>query len=185
MRVPVLSLLLTFVALPTALQADCAGVRTTYIPLMSAVAPLGLHDKTRAQFMDGVYGAGQWRLGGDGDRAHADSDDGQWIVLDFRAAARRHLDLFIESEIVVRGRTPTLTPQWGHRHLARYLIAAGERARVRVPRAAFRESGALLAAVQADASIWEVYAWPLADGAGCERRIYVRDRATAVRLMRE
>lgn len=174
----------------TASVADdhCSSIAKAYIPLATAVEPFGLRAETRAQFLDRAYGRGRWREGDDAQGPRTTTDAyGAGLRVEFPAQTRGQVDLLVETQIeeLDKGALRTL---FGHRALATYTLDADARAHLRVPRAAFRESGALLIVVAApaanDARVWHVYAWPIASGA-CEQRIYVRDRATAIRLTRE
>ena len=180
------ALVLAFSASGARPANPCAPIAKVYIPLATAVEPFGLRTETRAQFLDRVYGRGRWREGDGARRPRAVTEtDGAALRIDFPAQTRGQVDLVVEAQIEEMENN-NLRPLTGHRALATYTLGDATQAHLRVPRTAFRESGALLIVVTAqDASdTWDVYAWPIASGA-CEQRIYVRDRATAIRLMRE
>ena len=193
-RYRLLLLIQVTVALALAFNANgasadpCAAIARIYIPLATAVEPFGLRAETRVQFLDRVYGRGRWREGDDARRPRTASEgDGAALRIDFPRQTRGEVDLVVETQIE-EWEKDNLRPLIGHRALATYMLDDTLQAHLRVPRTAFRESGALLIVVAtqetSDAQAWDVYAWPIASAA-CEQRIYVRDRATAIRLTRE
>ena len=169
----------------------CDSPSTVHIPVEVVTAPLGLRGETRAQYLDRRYGAGAWQAAAEGLVVPSLGPESLSLQLPAQAAIRfERIDIVAETQLDyldARGRRSMRT---GHREIGSYPLAPDAAGgKLTVPFDVMRESGALLAIVTLRrapdfaAPETHVSAAPVMR-AGCERRIYVPDRASAIRLNR-
>lgn len=168
----------------------CDAPSTVHIPIEAVTAPLGVCGETRAQYLDRRYGAGAWQAAADGLIALSPEPEALRLRLPAQADIRfERIDIVAEAQLDyldARGRHSTRT---GHREIGGYALAPDAGSELAVPLAVMRESGELLVIVTLRrapdfaAPERHVSATPVTR-AGCERRIYVPDRASAIRLNR-
>ena len=188
--VPSLAIGVALAQPPDAVPA-CDSPSTLHIPIEVVTTPLGLRGETRAQYLDRRYGAGAWQAAAEGLVVPSLGPESLSLQLPAQAAIRfERIDIVAETQLDyldARGRRSMRT---GHREIGSYPLAPDAAGgKLTVPFDVMRESGALLAIVTLrrapDFAVPERYvsAAPVMR-AGCERRIYVADRASAIRLNR-
>lgn len=178
--------------LPAAAQ-PCAAPRPVHIPIEVVKEPLGMRGETRAEYLNRRYGAGAWQVAAAALMTLAAADDrpeSLRLRLPARAGVRfERVDIVAESQLDyldVQGRP---SRRYGHRDIGSYPLAPDASSELAVPVSVMRESGAVLAIVTLrrapEFAVVEVYVSAVVvNRQGCERRIYVPDRASAIRLNR-
>lgn len=169
----------------------CATPSTVYIPTEVVTAPLGVRGETRAEYLARRYGA--WRPAGEELPALA-SPAGDAHSLPVHLPARpgvryERIDIVAEARLDYLDADGRHGERYGHREIGSYALAADANSALEVPLDVMRENGALLVIVTlrrvtdfAAAEV-QVAAVPVIRN-GCERRVYVPDRASAIRLNR-
>ncbi len=190
--IAVVPLLAIGVALAQAPDAAplCDSPSTVYIPIEVVAAPLGLRGETRAQYLDRRYGAGAWQAAAEGLVALGPEPEALRLRLPAQAGVRfERIDIVAEVQLDYLDAQGRHSTRYGHREIGGYALAPDAASELSVPLDVMRESGALLAIVTLrrapDFAVPErhVSATPVAR-ATCERRTYVPDRASAIRLNR-
>jgi hypothetical protein len=170
-------------------SAGCARTTTVYLPIETAVEPLGYRGLTRSEYLDRRYNAGRWTTGaGQFVRAQPpEAEAALTIAIEGRTGRGvESVDLIAEAQLAyldAAGRPGTVH---AHRPIASYSLNSEGENRISVPPAAFKEPGALLVVVTILAGGTrerQVVAIPVAMPE-CERRVYVEDRFMAIRLNR-
>lgn len=172
----------------------CPEVRTLYIAVETAAEPLGLRGETRRQYLDRRYGAGKWRPDEDGlvrftPPGSADVPIRVSVAAPQEGAALARADVIVEARLDFIDEAEHQTVIYGHRETASYPLTPGTDAEISVPWSLFKEPGALLVAVALTGGGEPlgprviVQALPV-EPASCERRVYAKDRFTAIRLNR-
>lgn len=194
MRLPAALVAATLAGLSAAAEAaspaECARTTTVYLPIETAMEPLGYRAESRSEYLDRRYGAGQWRMNG-ADLVRAvpgEPDAAVTIAIASRAeSGASTIDLIAEAQLDyldVAGRPGTV---YAHRGIASYRLHPEGENRIGVPYPVFKEPGALLAVIEIsspDTRERRVAALPVV-ARDCERRVYVEDRFMAIRLNRE
>lgn len=168
----------------------CVTPQTLYIPIETVAGPLGFRGETRAQYLDRVYGKGVWREGSAGLAAIARVDNSVNVTLrEQEGVMLERVDVVAEARLEFLAKPGALGVVTGHREIGRYALAAGAHGDLSVPLSVLRESGALLVIVSArrpspPAAVVLVEAWAYVSP-GCERRVLVADRLSAIRLNRQ
>jgi hypothetical protein len=199
MRTPrfVLIWLVTWLAIGSARAAEpdaapsCVTPSTVYIPIEVVTAPLGVRGETRAEYLARRYGA--WRPAGE-ELPILETPAGDARSLPVRLPAQagvrfERIDIVAEARLDYRDADGRRGERYGHREIGSYPLPADANGSLDVPLDVMRESGALLVIVTLrrapDFAVPEVQvaAVPVTRD-GCERRVYVPDRASAIRLNR-
>jgi hypothetical protein len=168
----------------------CDSPSTVHIPIEVVTAPLGLRGETRAQYLDRRYGAGAWQAAADGLVALSPEPEALRLRLPVSAAMRfERIDIVAEAQLDYLDAQGRHSMRYGHREIGSYPLAPDASSELSVQLDVMRESGALLVVVALrrapDFAVPELHvsATPVTRAA-CERRIYVPDRASAIRLNR-
>lgn len=168
----------------------CDSPSTVHIPIEVVTAPLGLRGESRAQYLDRRYGAGAWQTAADGLVTLSPGPESLSLRLPAQAAIRfERIDIVAEAQLDYLDAQGRHSTRYGHREIGGYALAPDAGSELTVPRDVMRESGALLVVVTLrrapDFAVHELHvsAAPFTRAA-CERRIYVPDRASAIRLNR-
>ncbi len=168
----------------------CDAPTTVHIPIEVVTAPLGLRGETRAQYLDRRYGAGAWQAAAEDLIALSPEPEALRLRLPALAGVRfEGIDIVAEAQLDYLDAHGRRSMRTGHREIGSYPLALDASSELTVPRDVMRESGALLVIVTLrrapDFAVPErhVSLTPVTR-AGCERRIYVPDRASAIRLNR-
>lgn len=168
----------------------CDAPSTVHIPVEAVTVPLGLRGETRAQYLDRRYGTGAWQAAAEGLVALSSEPGSLRLRLPAQAGVRfERIDIVAEAQLDYLDAQRRHSMRTGHREIGSYPLAPDAGSELTVPRDVMRESGALLVIVTVrrapDFAVPEqhVSATPVTR-AGCERRIYVPDRASAIRLNR-
>lgn len=169
----------------------CETPVSVYIPIEAVTALLGLRGETRGQYLDRRYGT--WRAAEPGLLELAAPPAGAALLpvrVPRRPALRvERLDIVVEARLELIDAGGRSTWGYGHREIGGFALEPDTGAELSVPLAALREHGAVLVIATVrrapgfDASEVQVAAVDV-ERPGCERRRYVPDRATAIRLNR-
>jgi hypothetical protein len=178
-------------AQPQDAAPSCDSPSTVHIPIEVVTAPLGLRGETRAQYLDRRYGAGAWQAAAGGLVALSAGPESLQLRFPAQAAIRfERIDIVAEAQLDYLDAHGRRSMRTGHREIGSYPLAPDAASgNLTVPLDVMRESGALLVIVTLrrapDFAAPEphVSAAPVTRS-GCERRIYVPDRASAIRLNR-
>jgi len=170
-------------------SAGCVERHSLYIPIQTVSEPLGLRGESRAQYLDRVYGNGQWREGSNGVAAITRVGESLEVTVRERnGVAPARVDVVAEARLAYRNERGVIGNVSGHREVGRYAVPSDARGDLSVPLKVLRESGALLIVVSANlipsgARMVLVEPWKY-EPHDCETRVLVPDRATAIRLNR-
>jgi hypothetical protein len=171
-----------------AVHAACSETNTVYLPVETGRDVLGLHGRTRAQYLDRRYGTGRWQAG-DHDLVRLAASDAHDAPLRVTIAADEKravesADLIVEARVAYLDAANQRVTVYGHRELATYRLTASADNELSVPLSVFKEPGALLVAVHvvsAGTTVVQVQELPV-EPDSCERHVYVEDRFMAIRL---
>lgn len=170
---------------------SCAPDDVLYISIETVREPLGIQGEDRKQYLDRVYG--QWQEDSQeivrlADATGADTDPLRITLALPATLAAERADVVVESRLDYLDQANARQEIYGYREVARYPLAVdAASAEIAVPRSVFREPSSLLVAVTARArdgsATRAVVVHPLAVTTNfCPRRVYTRDRFTAIRL---
>lgn len=169
---------------------ECVAPSTVHIPVETVAAPLGVRGETRAQYLDRRYGAGRWRTAAEGLVVPGPGPESLRLQLPATAGLRfERIDIVAEAQLDYLDAQGRPSLRTGHREIGSYSLPPDAASTLTVPLEVMRESGALLAIVTLQrapdlaAAEVQVAAVPVTRD-GCERRVYVPDRASAIRLNR-
>lgn len=166
----------------------CAEPRTLYVPIETVSTPLGIRGETRAQFLDRVYGKGKWTEGGAAGLAVVvrEAEHLRVTLQEQQGVAPEWVDIVAEAQLEYLPNQGLMRKVTGHRQIGRYQLDRDARGDLTIPLSVMRESGAVLIITLAkraspNGQVALVEAWQ-APPEGCERRVLVPDRDTAIRL---
>jgi hypothetical protein len=175
----------------------CPAERLLYVPIETVSEPLGLRGETRAQYLDRRYGAGKWQLDENGavvtiaSPAPGAEAPFEVRIVEPPGMALERAEVIVEARLLFRDHDGRLSEIHGHREAGSFRLESGADAALRVPRALFKEPGALLVAVSlagggdGGSPPVHVAVVPVGEAASsCQCCVYVPDRFTAIRLNR-
>jgi hypothetical protein len=177
-------------AQPPETAPACDAPPTVHIPIEAVAAPLGVRGESRAQYLDRRYGAGRWQAATEGLITLTPGAESLRLQLPPPAGLRvERIDIVAEAQLDYLDARGGHALRTGHREIGSYPLPPDAASALTVPLAVMRESGALLAIVTVRrAPDFAVAEQRVAEAPvrlpGCERRIYVPDRTTAIRLNR-